>query len=373
MNENNENTQDDFLYNTDEGFLKTFYRALFSTSTMQVVAWLVIINTGIFIAMAFNGAGIFESDTEVVIKWGASAKDRVIAGDYWRLFTACFLHFGVVHLLANMIGLFYASIFLIPVQNRLQFLVGYLASGVFSFAVSMWWHNDIVSAGASGAIFGCYGMLLGLAFTPVFNREDRPTVLVYLGIYAGFNLLYGLKDGVDNAAHIGGLVSGTVIGLVYYYPIKFPKQTAVQLLGHFAVLLIGFGGSYLLVKNTYYYGTQFYSLDKQYGLLEKQGLEYYNTTDSSYENKLALVHQSVTAFDSALQVAIAMRDVKGLPDYDEEYTSRLVLYSQYRLTEFQLLEDEFRTGTNEWYDSISNVQLQIDSLLKRFSATDEED
>ncbi len=69
MNENNENTQDDFLDNADEGFFKTFYRALFSTRPMQVVAWLVIINTGIFIAMAFNGAGIFESDTEVVIKW----------------------------------------------------------------------------------------------------------------------------------------------------------------------------------------------------------------------------------------------------------------------------------------------------------------
>ncbi len=373
MTENNESKQDDFLDNADEGFFKTFYRALFSAGTMQVVAWLVIINMGIFIAMAFNGAGVFESDTEVVIKWGAAAKDLVMAGDYWRLFTACFLHFGVVHLVANMIGLFYASIFLISVQNRLQFLVGYLASGVFSFAVSMWWHNDTVSAGASGAIFGCYGMLLGLAFTPLFAREDRATVFIYLGIYAGFNLLYGLKDGVDNAAHIGGLASGTLIGLIYYYPIKFPKKTTVQLLGHVAVLLIGLGGSYLLVKNTYYYGTQFYSLDKQYSLLEKQGLEYYNTVDTTYENKLALVHQSVTAFDSALHVARAMRDVKDLPDYDKEYTDRLVLYSQYRLTEFQLLEDEFRTNSYVWYDSISNVQLQIDSLLKSFSATQAKD
>ncbi|MFN8287845.1 MAG: rhomboid family intramembrane serine protease [Chitinophagales bacterium] len=361
---------DDFLNDPNDGFFKTFYKALFSNSVLQVVTWLVVINTVIFIAMAINGAGVFEPDTVVVIKWGAASKQLVMAGEYWRLFTACFLHFGVVHLLANMIGLFYASIFLVSLQNRMQFLIGYLASGIFSFAVSMWWHNETVSAGASGAIFGCYGMLLGLAFTPLFNKEDRLTVFAYLGIYAGFNLLYGIKDGVDNAAHIGGLIAGTIIGLIYYYPIKFPQKTTTAIFAHLAVLLLAIGGSYAVIKNTYYYGTEFYRLDKQYTLLENKGLEYYKTPDTSYENKLRLVGESVTAFDSALQVANSMVRVKDKPDYDEEYANRLVLYSQYRLTEFQLLQDEFRTNTDEWYDSISTVQIKIDSLLKRFAGTE---
>ena len=68
--------------------------------------------------------------------------------------------------------------------------------------------------GASGAIFGLYGALLSLLLTNTFNKKGKKGLLIMFGLYVGINLLWGLMGGVDNAAHIGGLLSGALIGLV---------------------------------------------------------------------------------------------------------------------------------------------------------------
>lgn len=355
------------------GLLQGLKEALFSNQPMQLPSWIILINVTVFIAMAINGAGIFDTDMEKAVQWGAAWKRLVMEGQYWRLLTACFIHFGIVHLFANMVALIYASVFLMLYINRWQFLTGYLASGVFSFAVSMWWHNETISAGASGAIFGCYGMLTGLAFTPLIAKEERRTVLIYLGIYVGFNLLYGLKEGVDNAAHVGGLLSGIVIGLIYYLPLRRESSNGVKLFSYVAVLAVCLGGAFLILKNTYYYGTDFFRLDDEYTRLEKQGLEYFNTEDTTYANKLQLLNKGTLAFQQAQLVADSIDAVKNKPDYEELYAQRLVLYTAYRVQEFDLIKQAYDGKSAYDSDSIVEVRHVIDSLIKVFHEADNSD
>jgi membrane associated rhomboid family serine protease len=90
----------------------------------------------------------------------------------------------------------------------------YLVTGLLASATSLWWHHAVVSVGASGAIFGLYGTFLALLVTQVFPKEFSKAFLTSTLFFVGYNLVMGLAGGIDNAAHIGGLVSGFCIGLL---------------------------------------------------------------------------------------------------------------------------------------------------------------
>ncbi len=340
---------------------------LFTNNPAQAIAWIAIVNILVFIVMAIAGVGIFDSDVEKVIQWGAADKEKVIAGEYWRLFTSCFIHFGIIHLAANMIGLIYASVFLLQVLNARQFLIGYLATGIIGMAVSMWWHTETVTAGASGAIFGCFGMLLGLALTPYYTRGDRITILVYLLFYAGFNLVYGMKDGVDNAAHMGGLLSGIPIGIILYFPVHSPNKKGLQAISLVLVVAFCIGMSAWLIKSTNYYGTAFSRLNDRYNALETEGLLYFKTAEPSRATRERMAKNSIKAFEEAQLVADSMVAIQGMPAERQLYADRLSFYNRVRVEEFKLrLQELYSPGSTEIPRLIERIVVQEDSMLKVF-------
>lgn len=343
-------------------FLKDVF---FTPHPAQVVGFLMLINVGVFIAMCIAGVGFFDTDVAKAVNWGAAAKYKVVEGEYWRLFTACFIHFGIGHIAANMIGLLYASIFLMLVLNRWQFLLGYVVTGVISMAVSIWWHGDTITAGASGAIFGCYGMLLGLALTRLFSSSDRSVIFIYLAVYVGINLLYGLKDGVDAAAHLGGLLSGLVIGLLYYFPLQYQKKH-LFILTDAVVLVFGIVTTTVLMSMTTYYGTEMMAMESRYNMYEHDALEYYRVPDTTADVELQLLDKGIVQFDKAIIVADSMRQIEGAPKEIVLYTQRLKLYGQYRKYEMELRRKGYAQQSAEWNDSVKIVAAQVDSLLRIF-------
>jgi len=190
------------------------------------VTWAIIaINVLVFILMAINGAGIFDTNGLVHIKWGSNYSALTLSGDWWRLVTNVFIHFGIIHLLMNMYCLYTVGIYLEPMLGKVKYTVAYLCTGVLASIVSLWWHKEGTnSAGASGAIFGMYGLFLALLTTSLIPQKVRQALLQSIGIFVFYNLAYGMKSGVDNAAHIGGLLSGFVIGYIYVLGIKKEKQ-----------------------------------------------------------------------------------------------------------------------------------------------------
>ena len=184
------------------------------------------LNIIIFLIMVFAGLGVIAFKPVDLIHWGGNYKPYTTNGQWWRLLTSVFLHGGLMHLVANMIGLLFAGIFLEPVVGKKKYAIIYLVTGILASCVSLWWHEKTISVGASGAIFGLYGLLLALLLMKVFPPASAKAFLFSTLFFVGYNLLMGLKGGIDNAAHIGGLVSGFVIGALISSSLKKEATTA---------------------------------------------------------------------------------------------------------------------------------------------------
>lgn len=157
-----------------------------------------------------------------LIKWGARYGPAIIDGEWWRLIVPIFLHIGIFHLFTNMIGLF-VMVRILDMEKVLGsfgYLIVYLLSGIIGNACSFYFSPN-VGAGASGAIFGLFGT--GIAFL-ILNKHrlgstGKDTLLAMLFII-GINIVIGLvTDGVDNTAHVAGLLAGFIIG-IYVIPRK---------------------------------------------------------------------------------------------------------------------------------------------------------
>jgi len=176
---------------------------------------LIALNTLMFLSMVLQGVSVFEPTAESVLKWGADYGPLTLHGQWWRMVVSTFLHFGLIHLLFNMFVLFNIGLFMESLAGRVSFVVLYLVCGLGGSAASLVWHPSIVSAGASGAIFGLYGALLGFLVRHRGSIPGESLASLRKGAltFIGYNLLYGLRPGVDMAAHVGGLATGFVLGL----------------------------------------------------------------------------------------------------------------------------------------------------------------
>jgi rhomboid protease GluP len=171
---------------------------------------LLAINVLVFLAMTLAGGS---TDTEVLIRFGAKVNVLIAEGQVWRLFSAMFLHIGLMHLAFNSYALFIQGVEVERLYGRPLFLVIYLLAGLwgslFSFAL-----GTGISAGASGAIFGLFGALIAyfVRHHEVFGAMGRQQLLSLLGV-VGLNLFLGFTNpGIDNLAHLGGLLSGAALG-----------------------------------------------------------------------------------------------------------------------------------------------------------------
>jgi len=174
------------------------------------------LNLLVFILMIFSGVNFISPNGRELLEWGANRRFETTNGEWWRLLTSMFLHGGIVHLILNITGLVIAAIFVEPLLGRKKYFILYILSGLCGSLASIWWYSNTISVGASGAIFGLYGAILGLTLTKAFPKGQGGGILFFIGIYVVINLLWGLTGGIDNAAHIGGLLSGAILGVLLY-------------------------------------------------------------------------------------------------------------------------------------------------------------
>ncbi|MDQ0254415.1 rhomboid protease GluP [Evansella vedderi] len=155
------------------------------------------------------------TDTLTLISFGAKFNPLILEGEWWRFFSAMFLHIGIFHLLMNSLALFYLGSAVERIYGTSRFFFIYFLAGLVG-SVASFSFNEHVSAGASGAIFGCFGALLyfGVIHHRLFFRTMGMNVIVILMINLGFGFMVPM---VDNGAHIGGLIGGfaasAIVGL----------------------------------------------------------------------------------------------------------------------------------------------------------------
>ena len=189
----------------------------------RLTHWLIGANLLVFTAMLVGGAGFWHSANGVQLAWGANFGPATQDGQWWRLGSAMFLHFGVVHLAFNMWALWDGGQLVERMYGPARFALIYFASGLAGNLLSLVAHGgQAVSGGASGAIFGIYGALLVFlwqARRTLHPQEFRWLFWGALG-FSGATIAFGfMVTGIDNAAHVGGFVSGLLSGVVLLRPL----------------------------------------------------------------------------------------------------------------------------------------------------------
>lgn len=185
---------------------------------------LVTVNVIVFFILSFLGN---VNDASFMAAHGAMYAPYVLEnGEYYRLITCMFLHFGINHLTGNMIGLYFLGDNLERAVGKIRYLVIYFASGIIASLGSMLYYlilgQPVVSAGASGAIFGVIGAILYIVIRNKGRLEELTTPKIV--IFIMFCVYSGLTSRTtDNAAHLCGLLAGFLLSVLLY---RKPRQPA---------------------------------------------------------------------------------------------------------------------------------------------------
>jgi membrane associated rhomboid family serine protease len=173
---------------------------------------LLVAIVGLWLVMTAAGGS---TDPQVLIRFGANYGQLILEGEFWRLFTSMFLHIGLAHLAFNAYALFIFGLEMERIYGPDRFIVIYILSGLFGNLVSFASRGpNMFSAGASGAIFGIIGMNLAyfLLHREAFGQFGRQRLMNTVFII-GINLFFGFTvPGIDNLAHMGGLIAGFALG-----------------------------------------------------------------------------------------------------------------------------------------------------------------
>lgn len=175
-------------------------------------AILLLSNLAVFIVMMLAGINIASPTPKELLEMGGNRRSEVLDGEYWRLLTSVFIHGGLVHLFMNLFGLVLGAALLEDLLGKVKLIASFVICGILASLCSIYWHENIVSVGASGAIFGLYGIILVFTVFKIYPNYKRGITWFLLGLFAGGSLLLGFAGGIDNAAHIGGLLSGCAAG-----------------------------------------------------------------------------------------------------------------------------------------------------------------
>ncbi len=172
-------------------------------------------NIAVFLCMVFAGLGVANFQPDDLLSWGALYGPALHGLGVLRLLTSQFVHAGLMHIMGNMYGLIFACMFLDAAVRNLRLIACYLITGIAGNLLSLLLHPTLIVVGASGAIMGLWGILIAL----VVARDARimpvkNAVLMNATIFVGFTLVIGeLQPGIANAAHVGGVLAGFILGV----------------------------------------------------------------------------------------------------------------------------------------------------------------
>src|SRR5579859_265742 len=221
-------------------------------STITLTHVLFGANVAVFLAMALASGSIDNFPGSVAISFGANYGPYTLSGEWWRLATYMFLHGGIWHIVFNMWCLWDLGALCESLYGRWTYATIYLTTGIAAGLASVGWNPGVMSVGASGAIFGLAGALAASYYLGEFSLPSiaiRGT-LRSLAFFIGFNVLFGIGynvflggnyGGIDNAAHIGGLISGLMLGALIARFAPQHDARRVGVLGLVALAVLGAG------------------------------------------------------------------------------------------------------------------------------------
>ncbi|MDM1019528.1 rhomboid family intramembrane serine protease [Acinetobacter sp. VNK23] len=217
---------------------------------LRIQAWwftavLIAVNVGLFGWQILSGVNINDPAPVDAIAWGADFTPLTFLGQPERLFTSMFFHFGLIHLMLNMWALYIFGSVAEQLFGRMYYIGMYVLAGLMGSVLSSYLtirdgyellqHFDVkllphISAGASGAVMGLGAALTVISLFPPLPRQrfwlDKKSLLMVMAI----NLVFGFTvAGINNAAHIGGMIMGTLLAAIWFLGEKIQKPALVQI------------------------------------------------------------------------------------------------------------------------------------------------
>ena len=311
---------------------------VFPQKSLSVTNIIIAINILINFGMILSGLDFFTPDVVKLIDWGANVRSHTLDGEWWRLISCTFLHYGILHIAMNMWVLYDIGNFVESIIGKLKFIGAYLLSGIAGSITSLWWHDQVVGVGASGAIFGLFGVFLAINATGHIDRVFKQKMQRNILFFVFFSLGIGwVVPQFDNAGHIGGLIGGIITGL-FLLPGLLHRGPIV--LRNYPILfaaLILFPATSLVLSFTSNWPVHYDRSIDQFSKNEEKAMEYYGFSDETApEAKISfLKNTGIQLWDDNISIAREIKQLYGLPP---EYIKRARLLEQYALLRKEIFE-----------------------------------
>lgn len=329
---------------------------------------IIIANVLVFVAMVASGISLTMPDGEAVLRWGANFREyTVLHGERWRLLTAMFLHFGIVHIAANMYAFYNIGRLLESFIGKWRFIIMYLATGIAASIASVWWTGFSVSAGASGAILGEVGVLFALLTTNLIKKDVRMRLLRSLGISLILTLGIGFTGFIDNAGHFGGFITGMIGGYLIYFEMKawYMERRRIYIFTALSVLLIGGICAFFWIKTP-----RDRSADSMLATFEQQdnlAIDYYkkiNSTTSAEQVRQNLV----VRWENCAEISDSLVAIPHTPGTARKYFGTLQQYAGYRLKSGQYVYRMISENDSTFGDSANAFTKKAQTLMEEIAA-----
>jgi len=359
-----------------------------SSGNLYATYAIIGINALVFVAMVATGVNFFAPAPIDVLKWGGNLSVLTLSGDWWRLFTCMFLHFGILHVGLNMYALFMAGVYLEPMLGKLRYLTAYICTGLLSSLVSTIWLKDkfTIAAGASGAVFGMYGVFLALLTTNIIPKQLRNAMLQSTLIFVAYNVFYGFKpgSGIDNSAHLGGLLTGFVIGYLYWLTLKSQGPKLSANLATLIIMGVTAASIYFFLQqqtvNTtesekarrelkdagYADSDKFLSSYNEFVELQDKAIALFNdTTLSADDFKRTAKEVSYPSWEKADALLTAM-DKMDVSENDHQKVKLLMKYVELRKEELRLREEIITNPAEDQMKKLDETISAINATMDDF-------
>ena len=327
-----------------------FLHALATTTPkVFVTPALLAVNVAVFVAMAFRGVSVMNPDAEDLLRWGATYGPAITRGDWWRLLTSVFVHAGLLHLAFNMLVLRSIGGLTERLFGNAGFLIVYVLAGLGGSLAGVYWHPVAPAVGASGALFGLYGAVVG------FLARERSSIPrdVLISLRRGavgfvvFNTLISFTlPNVDIAGHIGGLLAGALAGYALARPLA-PSPGRVRLATNTAVAVVGLAAVAAIAArmpavDDFLAGlTELAALERQATRTLREGLSKVESSQVSGEELASLIETQVLPPWKQRRNALS---AFHLPVRERAIMTRAVSYMDLRADAWRLLAESLRTG-----------------------------
>lgn len=319
-----------------------------------------------YLFIGLKGESLKELGIEEIITWGGNTRAYTTGGEWWRLITNIFIHVSAPHLLINMLGFYFIGMFAESLLGRGKFFIVFISTGILASLAGIMWDVDGVTAGTSGAIFGIYGISLAFSTTSYISKKFSKTLLTSVGLFIVFTIAMLLNTDFNIAIHIAGLLSGILIGYLFYF-FHFRKNRARAGGTRISVEILLITGLliYIFLNNKQDDSLRFQSTVMKLNQIELKAIMQLQRMQNSETNEEAakVLRDSTLPEWRFFQKEIAKTGKYHLNQEFDGKRKLLMEYAKLRVRQTELIYKSLHEGTDKYDKRINEISEKIESII----------